>query len=926
MKNPSPRFSRFGYSLSLLVLLLTIIGCASFPKGVKLLEKGKVSKAEPKFERSLKHKIYDPGARYYLNRIAINRKKSTVKWLDIYQNFCALEEEMRSLPPQTIGKLKRYKAGRGDVMKARENLQERIVDSMSRQGTITQLLVLEEKNACWPEGLVDTIRNIVVNKTINPYQQVYNTEVDREWEGQAVKLPSIEQIKADSGRSCYALEWGYKWNLNYQELRALAHRYEEIVLPANYSRFWAIQKDAWDIFQVHESYCNMDQFKADFPTDPIAMDCWFDTAQDTLCLSELKPLLAYHRNNPYTALDPDICWQALCIANFAEDARSLNAAEQKQLDDIALMFELQSQLLSCKLTYDSATFINKVASLAIDYTHHRVVFDLAATTLDYFAGQHRFKAARMGLERFQPLFPDTLSCSTDFYFQTGKQDWFNLFGSLLDRAEQERNFPEAVEAFNTINNDEYALISWGETDEVFFVRKNRKDRIAHVMTALKEKGIWSEPIRVDKLSFADDVIPLSISAEGRQMLLKSGGRLYRSSRVDIGREWSKPEALPMRPPFAGSAWISPDDSLMLIEYYAKREHPLDIPKIDLAVSTLGENGKYEQTMPLGKEINLSRYYEQEPVMGLGGRLLFYTSNKKKGGLGGTDLYSVALRKPGDWSTLEEPKNLGLMLNSWFNDPGITYFSEYSGKAYFHRRDRCTGNMDLWRIKLGSGIFPANALRLAGVILDENRKPIGKGGFVEFTPNYELNVHSKPISIKGTYTYTVADSTEVVRLFPEVPGYYSERDTTHYLATTKRGEIIRDTFVLISFDYIRKNFKLKHSTFHNGEAEFDQPEKAFPEITRLAKIATRMGADLELHGHTDNTGTEKENQALSTDRATAVKDYLTEKCGFDPERIRVFGYGSTRPICDNDTEEGRRCNRRLEIIFKMPELPGLYSKN
>lgn len=924
MKTPTPRFCRIGISFSFFILLLTLIGCASFPKGVKFLEKGKVSKAKTKFERSLEHKIYDPGARFYLDRISINRNKNTLAWLNIHHNFCSLEEEIKGLPIQSIGKLKRYKAGRGDVMKARENLQERIVDSLSRRGSITQLLALEEKSACWPEGLVDTIRNIIINKTINPEQAVYDTQLDREWEGQAVKLPTIEQIRQDPGRSCYALELGYKWNLNYQELRALAQRYEEVVLPANYSRYWQIQNDAWNIFQVHESYCNMDQFKEDFPTDAIAQDCWFDTAKDTLCLSELKPLLAYHRNNPYTALDPDICWQALCVANFAEDAGSLNAQEQKQLDDIALMFELQSQLLSCKLTYDSITFINKVASLAQDYIHHRVVFDLAATTLDYFAGQHRFKAARIGLEKFQPLFPDTSSCWTDFYFQTGKQDWFNLFASLLDRAELEQNFPEAVEAFNTPNNDEYALISWGETDEVFFVRKNRQDRIAHVMTAIKIEDEWSVPIRVEKLSFADDVSPLSISAEGRQMLLKSAGRLYRSSRVDIGREWSRPEPLPMKPPFAGSAWISPDDSLMLVEYYAKREHPLDLPKIDIAVSKLGENGRYGQTMPLSDKINISRKHEREPVMGLGGRLLFYTSDHK-GGLGGTDLYSVALRKPGDWTTLEESKNLGLMLNSYFNDPGITYFSEYSGKAYFHRRDHCTGNMDLWRIKLGSGIFPANALRLAGVILDENRKPIGKGGFMEFTPNYELNVHAKPISIKGTYTYTVADSTEVVRLFPEVPGYYSERDTTHYLANVKRGEIIRDTFILTSFDYIRKNFKLKHSTFFNGEAEFDRPHKAYPEITRLAKIANRMGADLELHGHTDNTGTEKENQELSAARANAIKTYLTEKCGFNEERIQVFAYGSTRPICSNATEEGRRCNRRLEIVFKMPELPSLFSK-
>lgn len=46
------------------------------------------------------------------------------------------------------------------------------------------------------------------------------------------------------------------------------------------------------------------------------------------------------------------------------------------------------------------------------------------------------------------------------------------------------------------------------------------------------------------------------------------------------------------------------------------------------------------------------------------------------------------------------------------------------------------------------------------------------------------------------------------------------------------------------------------------AQFDNPTKAYPELTRLAKIATRMGAELELTGHTDNVGTPESNDAIS----------------------------------------------------------------
>jgi outer membrane protein OmpA-like peptidoglycan-associated protein len=409
-----------------------------------------------------------------------------------------------------------------------------------------------------------------------------------------------------------------------------------------------------------------------------------------------------------------------------------------------------------------------------------------------------------------------------------------------------------------------------------------------------------------------------MNASGQQILLTVDGKLYQSFRPAVGRPWLKPDEVPMTDRFAGEAWLSPDDSLLLLTYFAEDLTPFYEPKRQLAVAQLDATGQYREAMPLKMPISDPLATNSNPSMALGERLLFFSSDRP-GTLGGMDTYSVSFAKPADWPRADSLLNLGLPLNTLSNDEGISYFSEYSGHAYFHRSGGCAESKDLYRYHLGAEVFPENALRLAGLVIDEDGDPVG-GGFMEFTPNFQLNVHARPISPKGTYTYTVADSTEVVRLFPEIPGYYSERDTTHYLAQVAKGEILRDTFRLISFGFIRKNFKLEHSTFFEGTARFNQPEKAYPEITRLAKIAVRMGADLELVGHTDRVGTPAENVALSLNRAQSVKNYLVEKCGFDPTRIRVVGKGDQAPICPNDTEEGRRCNRRIEIFFIMPELP------
>jgi OOP family OmpA-OmpF porin len=66
------------------------------------------------------------------------------------------------------------------------------------------------------------------------------------------------------------------------------------------------------------------------------------------------------------------------------------------------------------------------------------------------------------------------------------------------------------------------------------------------------------------------------------------------------------------------------------------------------------------------------------------------------------------------------------------------------------------------------------------------------------------------------------------------------------------------------------------------------------------------------GHTDNRGDPDRNQTLSEQRAQAVREYLVNH-GIDGNRIEAVGYGDQRPVALNDTEEGRRQNRRIEAI-------------
>jgi outer membrane protein OmpA-like peptidoglycan-associated protein len=101
-------------------------------------------------------------------------------------------------------------------------------------------------------------------------------------------------------------------------------------------------------------------------------------------------------------------------------------------------------------------------------------------------------------------------------------------------------------------------------------------------------------------------------------------------------------------------------------------------------------------------------------------------------------------------------------------------------------------------------------------------------------------------------------------------------------------------------------------FETGKARL-KPEST----AELDQLLSLLEQNAELHiivsGHTDNTGDEKSNVRLSQQRAEAVIEYLAEK-GIAKHRLSAKGYGSSKPVTSNATQEGRDQNRRVEFVI------------
>ena len=108
----------------------------------------------------------------------------------------------------------------------------------------------------------------------------------------------------------------------------------------------------------------------------------------------------------------------------------------------------------------------------------------------------------------------------------------------------------------------------------------------------------------------------------------------------------------------------------------------------------------------------------------------------------------------------------------------------------------------------------------------------------------------------------------------------------------------------------KSFTLDNVHFDSGKSSIKT--SSYDELKELVDfLKLKPEIKIEIGGHTDNVGEELANQTLSQERASSVKKYLVEH-GVSSSRLIAKGYGESIPVADNNTEKGKKLNRRTEV--------------
>lgn len=513
------------------------------------------------------------------------------------------------------------------------------------------------------------------------------------------------------------------------------------------------------------------------------------------------------------------------------------------------------------------------------------------------------------------------------------------------------------EKFQPVNSayDEQNPVLSPDGQTLFFTIGNHPENTAgkkdpgDIWFSRKEGSQWSVPAHGGSLLNDKTYNAVAgFSTDGSILFLHghygAGGAAAKTQGISFARKhgsgWSHPENISI-PYFLNKSGIlcgslSADNSIFVFSAESYGTYGVD----DIYVS-LKEDGKWTEPKNLGGVIN-TQFQELSPSLSADKKTLYFSSNGRKGN-GSFDVYS-ATRLDDTWSQWSEPENLGPEINTEGRELFYRFYPAM-GFALFTTTKSSDGYGDL-RVHATREPLPdhdtvvyaslENTSAAAGISPREENPVILREAIPESDrPDIrEVRIYGKisdaktgeyipaKVSFEGTglERRTIEAGDQEGYALGVVPAEYTVRiEANGYISTLEKLDI--NAFEMSELEM---NFKLQPvelgTTVNLRNVLFAQAKteilpESFPELDLVvAFLNENPSVRIELMGHTDGRGVHADNVRLSQQRVNKVKAYLVSK-GIAARRISGKGFGGSRPIASNETEESRRMNRRVEFVIR-----------
>lgn len=459
---------------------------------------------------------------------------------------------------------------------------------------------------------------------------------------------------------------------------------------------------------------------------------------------------------------------------------------------------------------------------------------------------------------------------------------------------------------NFLNSQFFPVMTADDETLIFTGLTENKDENIYITHRIP--GGWDVPEEISKtINTANNEGTCSISADGRTLVLTACNRpdsyggcdLYISKKQ--GNEWSAPQNLGET--INSRSWESqPSLSADGRTLYFASDRRGGQGKLDIWYSVLKNKGIWSEPKNLGPGINTPDD-DNAPFIHANGRTLFFASNGLPG-MGGFDIF-LSQKVDTTWSA---PRNIGYPINTQ-TDQVALYISANGKKAYYtdDNSEKTAGRSLLYTFDLPDtlqNLVTPTRYAKGNVVDKKTQKPLSCS--IEL---YDLKVQQKVAEFSSDAQ--TGSFLAVLNKGSEYAFYVSKAGYLFKSLTFSVADSVSSVNLEIPMEAIEKDRAevLNNIFFNSGEFTLDDKSKV--ELDRMVDfLKNNKQIGIEISGHTDDVGTDQVNLELSKKRAQSVMDYL-QKSGIEASRLTSKGYGETKPVAKNDSEENRQKNRRIE---------------
>ncbi len=454
-------------------------------------------------------------------------------------------------------------------------------------------------------------------------------------------------------------------------------------------------------------------------------------------------------------------------------------------------------------------------------------------------------------------------------------------------------------------NSDFAGVLNNDGTEMYFTSSRKAPMFKeNILKSEKVSGVWGKPQLVKEFCTDNHESLNSISQTGDTVYLfgnfdnnkNKHGDIYKASKVRSS--WTKP----MKIKEVSSKWSDQqpyvfNDEVMF--FTSNRQG--SIGGYDIWVSEF--DGGWSTPVNLGSVINTIAD-EQTPFIDWDGETLYFSSNGHPS-FGGFDIFKA--KKRGDsWTDWSEPVNLGIDINSIYNDRHF-YRVANSNEIYLSSdRKPNSGYEDIYKVYM-------TYVEEADLVI---------GGYVKDTDG-------NPVSTMVQWKYTLDGQEQTNIVSSASDGYYSVSfptvESLECLVADKSFLTYTETIVVdpdvdkMYHDIVIEPLKQQSYVISNIFFDFDSAnlrEESYPSLDDVAsKFLANPNFRACIVGYTDDLGSDEYNKDLSEKRAKSVYEYLTSK-GIENDRLSFRGDGENNPKVANDSEENRQLNRRVEFDLQI----------